>query len=283
MNTDTLLTRRTVVARLGASAASAALLAADPLGMPVGCELYPVRDQVAKDFEGALRMVAAMGYKTVEMCSPAGYAKSGFGALVDRKPKQIRASIRAAGLTCESCHYTFGELKDNLDERIGYAKHLGLKQMIVASFGLTEDATIAEWDRAAARLNLIGERVRKAHLQLGYHNHDREFAKVDGVFVYDRLMQGLDPNLVKMQFQTAVVRLGFDAAPYFEKYPGRFLSMHLADWSPATKQIVAVGSGVIDWKKLFSAARVAGVKNYFVEVAPDAMPASCTYLHQLRV
>ncbi|MCX6623552.1 MAG: sugar phosphate isomerase/epimerase [Acidobacteria bacterium] len=242
-----------------------------------------MRDLLGKDFEGTLRQLAAIGYKSIEMCSPHSYSKSDFGTLADRKPSDVRAAIRAAGLICESCHYNFGELKENLEERIRYAKQLGLKQMILASFGLPADATVAEWERAAAELNRIGERVRKAGLQLGFHNHNREFEKVDGVLPYDRLLAELDPKLVKLQFQTAVVSIGYEAVPYLEKYPGRFISLHLADWSPTEKKVMPVGAGAIDWKKLFAAARNAGVKNYFVEVDLEAMKASYPYLHQLDV
>ena len=75
------------------------------------------------------------------------------------------------------------------------------------------------------------------------------------MLIYDELMRQFDPKLVKMQFQVAVISLGFEAATYLKKYPGRFLSMHLADYSTADKTAVAVGSGVVDWKKLFAAAK----------------------------
>jgi len=78
-----------------------------------------------------------------------------------------------------------------------------------------------------------------------------------------------------------VVRLGYQAADYFERYPGRFLSMHLQDWSPAENKEVPFGQGVVDWRKLFAAARTAGVKNYFVEMDLDSMKASLPYLHGL--
>jgi sugar phosphate isomerase/epimerase len=84
-----------------------------------------------------------------------------------------------------------------------------------------------------------------------------------------------------MQFQVAVVRLGYQAADFFEKYPGRFISMHLADWSPAANKEAPLGQGVVDWKRLFAAAKTAGVKNYFVEMEPDAMKASLPFLHRL--
>jgi sugar phosphate isomerase/epimerase len=94
-------------------------------------------------------------------------------------------------------------------------------------------------------------------------------------------MRQFDAKLVKMQFQVAVISLGYEAATYLAKYPGRFLSLHLADYSTAEKKAVPVGSGVVDWKKLFAAAKASGVQNYFVEMNLDAMKASYTYLHKL--
>jgi sugar phosphate isomerase/epimerase len=261
----------------------AAKLSADPLGLPVGCQLYPVRDALGKDFEGTLRELAGIGYKMVEMCSPHGYEKSGFGTLLGMKPAEIRQKIHAAGLGCESSHYSFRELKENLPERIEYAKELGLKQMILASMSIRPDSPMSDWSRAAGELNKIAEQTRKAGIQAGFHNHDGEFKEIDGVLIYDKLMSELDPKLVKMQFQLATVRLGFDAVKVFEKYPGgRFISLHLQDYSAADKKMVAIGQGAIDWNKVFSAAKKAGVKNYFVELNLDQMRASYPYLHGLK-
>jgi len=96
-------------------------------------------------------------------------------------------------------------------------------------------------------------------------------------------MKKLDPGLVNMQFQVAVISLGFEAATYLTKYPGRFISLHLVDWSADQKKIVPIGNGSIDWKKLFAAAKTGGIKNYFVEMDWDLMQASVAYLHKLRV
>ena len=267
---------------LGGSAIGlAGLLKADPLGLPIGCQVYPVRESIGKDFEGTLRQIAAAGFKTIEMCSPPGYAKGGFGPLVDMKASRMREVINAAGLRCESCHYGFREFKESLDDRIAYAKELGLKQMILSSFGLRKGAGIADWMQAADELNKVGEQTQKAGIQLGYHNHNMEFEQIGGALIYDQLMGKFDAKLVKMQFQVAVISLGYEAATYFNKYPGRFISMHLADWSTADKKMVPMGTGVVDWKRLFAAARKGGVKNYFVEMDMDAMKASVPYLRGL--
>jgi len=266
----------------GAAAALAAARAvADPLGLPIGCQTYPVRDAIGKDFDGTLKDLAVPGFRTIEMCSPPGYASSGFGPLVGMKAAEMRARIEAAGLRCESCHYQFKELKVNLDERIAFGKELGLRQMVLSTFGLPQNAAMEDWTRAAAQLNEIGERTQMAGLQLGFHNHNFEFQEIDRALVYDSLMRTFDAGLVKMQFQTSVVSLGFEAATYFKKYPGRFLSIHVADWSSKEKKQVAVGQGVINWKELFAAAKGAGVRNYFVEMSLDLMKASVPYLRAM--
>jgi len=261
----------------------ASQLRADPLGLPIGCQLYPVGKLIAQDFEGTLRQIAAVGYRTVELCSPPSYEKSGFAPLVKMKASEVHKTVGAAGLRCESCHYQFQELKESLDDRIVYAKELGLKQMILSSFGLRPDATMADWTRAAGELNRIGEKTKKAGIQLGFHNHNFEFRKIDDVLIYDKLMGEFDPKLVKMQFQVAVISLGYEAATFLRKYPGRFISLHLADWSPAVKKSVPVGTGVVDWEKLFAAAKIGGVENYFVEMNMDALKDSYFYLHGLKV
>jgi sugar phosphate isomerase/epimerase len=84
-----------------------------------------------------------------------------------------------------------------------------------------------------------------------------------------------------MQFQVSVVSLGYQAADYFEKYPGRFISIHLQDWSPEQKKEVALGQGVVDWNRLFAAAKKAGVKNYFVELEGDDLKTSVPFLRGL--
>ena len=282
------ISRRDFIGK-GSLAAGAAVFAcgrpelarADPLGMPVGVQTYIVRDSIGKDFAGTLRQLSAMGYQSIEMCSPPGYGKD-WEPLTKLTASQMREAIRAAGLSCESCHYSFVELQGHLDERIAYAKELGLTQMIVSGFWLKKDASLADWLKAAEECNRMGERTQKAGLQLGFHNHHFEFAQLDGKLIYDELMNRLDPALVKMQFQVAVVNIGYKAVTYFKKYPGRFISLHLADYSAEKKQSVPVGQGVVDWKELFTEAKAAGVKNYFVEMGRDLLKPSSEYLRNLK-
>jgi sugar phosphate isomerase/epimerase len=106
---------------------------------------------------------------------------------------------------------------------------------------------------------------------------------VNGKRTYDILFELLDPKLVKFQFQVSTISQGYDAAEYFAKYPGRFISMHVQGWSAETKKIVPVGQGTLDWKTIFTAAKIGGIKNYFVEMDLEKMRASVPYLHQLQV
>jgi sugar phosphate isomerase/epimerase len=259
----------------------AAALDAEPLGLPIGCQTWPVRQSIGKNLDGTLQELAAMGFRRLEMCSPPGYAQMGFGPLASMPAADLRAKIQAAGLACESCHFVFSELKEHFEERLAFAQDLGLKQMIISTFRLPKDAPLANWMHAVEEANKIGERTQQAGIQLGFHNHDFEFHKTDGELIYDKLLAAFDPKLVKMQFQVSVISLGYKAVEYFEKHPGRFISIHLQDWSLQQKREVAIGQGVVDWKSLFAAAPAAGVKNYFVEVDRDALAPSARFLKAL--
>ncbi|HVY75308.1 MAG TPA: TIM barrel protein [Puia sp.] len=247
---------------------------------PIGFQSFSVRDLIGKDFSATLRMMAGLGYQQVEMCSPAGYVSSGFGPLTSLKGAEMKKIIEDAGLHCPSCHFTFGELTDKLDDRIAFAKDLGLSQMICSSFWLAQTATLKDYLDSVDKLNKIAEKIARAGMETGFHNHDMEFKLLDGQLIYDALMSHFDPSLVKMQFQTEVINLGFKAADYFNKYPGRFISAHLSDWTADKKQ-VPIGQGIIDWKTFFAAAKTGGVKNFFVEMDLGTMTASADYIKSL--
>ena len=249
--------------------------------LPVGFQVWTIKDQLVKDFPGTLKMMAGLGYQSVEMCSPPGYESSGFGPLMKLKPKEMRQIINDAGLIFESTHYGMDEFRKNLKERIEFAAESGQKQMILSSFGLPQEATMSDWKKAADELNKFGMESKKAGIQMGFHNHHGEFAKIDGELIYDALMKQFDPGLVKMQFQVAVISIGYKAATYFEKYPGRFISAHLADWSSTEKKSVPIGKGIVDWKEFFANIDKGGVKNIFVEMDPETFKDSVDYLRNL--
>jgi len=249
--------------------------------MPLGFQVWTIKDKLVKDFPGTLKEMSALGYKSVEMCSPPGYAMAGFSPLVSMKASEMKKIVNDAGLTLDSTHYVMNELKNNLDERIAFATETGQKQMILSSFGLSAKATMSDWMKAADELNKIGEKTKKAGIQTGFHNHHGEFEKIDGTIIYDALMKQFDPDLVKMQFQVAVISIGYKAADYFNKYPGRFISAHLADWSEKDKKSIALGKGVVDWKEFFASVKKGGVKNIFVEMDPATFGDSAAFINSL--
>ncbi len=251
------------------------------LKLPLGFQAWTIREMLAKDFPGTLKIMYDMGYRCIEMCSPPGYATAGFGPLTKYSAQEIKKIINDAGLTCPSSHYVMNELRNNLDERIKFAIDSGQTQMILSSFGLPRDAKLSDWQKSAEELNKIGEKVKNAGLQLGFHNHHTEFAMLEGKLIYEELMNWFDPSLIKMQFQVAVISIGYKAVDYFRKYPGRFISAHFADWSSETKREAPAGKGVVDWKELISSLDTGGVKNVFVEMGFDTFKETADYLLNL--
>lgn len=247
--------------------------------LPVGFQIWTIKDELLKDFPGTLKKMSDMGYKTVEMCSPPGY---GFKELINMKAGEMKKIINDAGLEFASTHYGFGEFRNNLDERIAWAAETGQKQMICSSFWLPEKATMSDWMKACDEINVMGMKSKKAGIQMGYHNHHMEFEKIDGTLIYDAMLKQLDPEYVKMQFQVAVISIGYKASDYFTKYPGRFISAHLSDWSVKEDKQKPIGQGDVNWKEFFATVKKGGVKNLFVEMEPDTYKPSMEYLKSLK-
>jgi sugar phosphate isomerase/epimerase len=172
-------------------------------------------------------------------------------------------------------------LKDNLQARMDFANELGLTQMVVSSFGLSKEAKLDDWKRAANETNVLGEQSKKNGLQMVFHNHNQEFEKLEGQMIYDVLLNQLDPTLTKMQFQVWVVIAGYKAADYFRKHPGRFISAHLSDWSGVAEEQVSIGKGKVDWKDFFEASKAGGLKNFYVEMDMPVLKDSAAYLKRL--
>ena len=284
------VSRRTFVKQAGMCVALGELLFArenmvhaSPLGLPIGCQTWPVRSMIAEDFPGTLKQLAAAGFQSIEMCSPVGYADSGFGGLTKYSGKELRSIIQDTGLTCVSSHFSMDELRKDQDGRIAWAKDVGMTQMLVASLGGPKNPTMDDVRRAAEEYQKMGERAAAAGIVQGLHNEDFECTTVDGQRTYDLLFKLLDPKSVQFQFQVSTISEGFDAAEYFTKYPGRFISMHVQGWSAKTRSIGPVGRGTLDWKKIFAAAKTGGIRNYFVEMDLPLMKASVPYLRRLRV
>ena len=257
---------------------------ANPLGRPIGSQVWPLRSMLG-DFPAFVEQIAGIGVKRLELCSPLGYGRE-FASLADAK--EVRKILKDHGLKSESCHFSLAELRHQQDKSIEWAKEIGIKQMITASLGDGnggEHPTMDQVKRAAEEYNRIAAVAAQAGLQQGLHNEGFELSMVDGKRTYDLLFDLLDPKLVKFQFQMSTITAGLVAADYFERYPGRFFSMHLQDidMNREGHPQVPLGQGSIDWVKTFKAAKVGGVKNYFVEQSWDLAQQSVAYLKTLKV
>jgi len=276
---DFLKTAAANTAALGFLAANVTEADANPLGLPIGSQTYPHRALLKQDFPALLKQFVDLGIQRVELCSPLGYAE--FSGLSNGK--EVKKLLADHGLKCESCHFSMKELRQSQEASIAWAKDVGITQMLTATLGAGNNPTMDVVKKAADEYNKIAAVAAKAGIQQGLHNEGFEVSSVEGKRTYDILMELLDPKLVKFQFQMSTIRNGFDAAEYFTKYPGRFISMHLQDWNPETKTLVAVGKGSIDWKKVFTAAKKGGVKNYFVEQNMELTKDGVAYLKTLKV
>ena len=269
----------TDAAAVGFLAAAMTEAQAKPLGLPIGSQTYPHRALLKQDFPALLKQFVELGIQRVELCSPFGYAE--FSGLSNGK--EVKKILADHGLKCESCHFSMKELRQSQEASIAWAKDVGITQMLTATLGAGNNPTMEVVKKAADEYNKIAAVAAKAGIQQGLHNEGFAVSSVEGKRTYDILMELLDPKLVKFQFQMSTIRNGFDAAEYFTKYPGRFISMHLQDWNPETKTLVAVGKGSIDWKKVFNAAKTGGVKNYFVEQNMELTKDGVAYLKTLKV
>jgi sugar phosphate isomerase/epimerase len=258
--------RRTFLKTAGAVTATACggakHLAAKTPHSPLGLQLYSVREQLPKDFDGTLHQLSAIGYKVVEA---AGYFK--------KTAAEFRHSLDQAGLRCVSTHHSLTDLRSQLDQLIDYGHTIGLEYMICSWAGVHRDParkgelTLDDWRYVADEFNKIGEKVKAAGITFGYHNHTVEFGTEGGVVFYDELLKRTDPRLVLMEMDCGwVVAGGHNPVDYLSKTPERFPMLHVKDLvkQPDGKyRNVAMGHGPIDYKPILQAA--TGLKYYFVE------------------
>jgi sugar phosphate isomerase/epimerase len=285
MNT---MSRRTFIKQAAVSSTAAGLLAtsstratANPLGLPIGSQVWPMRSRL-KDFPAFAKMLAGIGVTRLELCSPIGYGAE-FASLSD--PKEVNRVLSDNGMRAESSHFSMAELRHSHQKSIEWAKAIGITQIITATLGAGNHPTLDQVKKAAEEYNGIAAVSAAAGLQQGLHNEGFELSMVEGKRTYDLLFDLLDPKLVKFQFQMSTITAGLVGADYFLKYPGRFFSMHLQDIdmkAPGHPQ-VALGQGAIDWVKTFTTAKTGGVKNYFVEQNWDLTQKSVAYLKSLQV
>ena len=299
--------RRNFLKTAGAAAVAAMAfrnpieLDAYPMGLPLGLQLYSLRELLPKDFDGTLKAVAAAGYTEVEA--------AGFYAMSAQDFKQ---SVNAAGLKCVSAHYSLALLQPQLESIIRYASDLGLQYIVCASPALKDPSkvklspkdpgyheawvqafTLDDWKWNAEQYNEIGSRVKGYGMKFGYHNHTTEFRKLGKVIPYDELIRLTDPELVTFEMDCGWVSVAeYNPAEYLTKYPTRITMLHVKDFdlkkSAGHPQSTELGHGTIDYKAIFEAARKGGhLTHYFVEqedfdVPPlEAIKLDAEYMQQL--
>lgn len=243
-----------------ALAAVAPLAAARAAGrsVPIGLELYSVRDQLAKDLPGTVRGVAKMGYQCVEFFAP-------YYQWTPAYAQQVRKELDTLGITCHSTH---NDLKSFTPDGIGKAielnKILGTWYVVLASPGRVE--TIDDWKRVASTLNKANSTLARHGLHAGYHNHDAEWRPIDGQKPMEVLAANTDKSIMLQLDVGTCVAAGSDPVAWINHNPGRIRSLHLKDWSPQGGYRVLFGQGVAPWKKIFSAAETrGGVRYYLIE------------------
>jgi sugar phosphate isomerase/epimerase len=281
--------RRAFLEKAAAGTAAAGIfsaareLGANPLGLPIGSQSWPHRERVKKgDLAGLCKDLKALGVGTFELCSP-GYPE--FTGLADGK--QTRKIIEDAGLKCPSAHFTMEEMRAKQQQMIAWAKDIGMTQMGVATLAEGPQGGKTTMDavkRAADEYNRFGETAAKAGIVQFLHDEEFEAAHVDGKLVYEILIGMLDPKYVKFQYQMSAMPQVGDVVGYFDKYPGRFISMHLQGVPKADqpRAQIAVGKDGVDWAKVFAAAKTGGVQNYFVEQRWDLTVESVAFLKSLK-
>jgi sugar phosphate isomerase/epimerase len=238
----------------------------------IGLQLYTLRNELADDFDGTLARVAELGYKEMEF---AGY----YG----RSAAQIKAALDANGLVSPAAHIQWAAVRDNLQIEIERAVGIG-QDYIVIPYLQENERTLDHYKRLVDTLNGAGEACRNAGLKIAYHNHDFEFATVDGVVPYDMLLAQTDPALVDMELDLFwIAYAGADPLRYVKEHAGRFSMLHVKDLS-ADRKMAAVGEGSIDFESIFAHTDTGGFKHYFVEHdnPVDAFESVTTSIESVR-
>ncbi|MGO4515792.1 sugar phosphate isomerase/epimerase family protein [Terriglobus sp. 2YAB30_2] len=282
---------------------------ADPLGLPLGIQLYTVRDPMMKDTVGTVKQIAGMGYKEVET--------AGYGTI--KTAAEFRKVLDDAGLKCPSAHLQWDI--NNLQKSFDDAKALGCKyatasvpKQLIQEKMTKSPAEMSDAERAAWRakmvapltgddfkklaevMNKVGEEAKKNGLVFAAHNHTMEFALVDGVPGYDYLLKNTNPANVKFEIDCGWITVaGYKPGDYVKKFPGRIKMLHIKDFSSwesgktgESAKGTEIGKGKVDYKAIFASVKGTGVEHIFVEQeAPYTLPpleaakADFDYLHSL--
>jgi sugar phosphate isomerase/epimerase len=250
----------------------------------IGLELYTVRDLMKTDVEGTLAKVAAVGYREVEF---AGY--------FNHSPADVRAILDRHGLIAPSAHFPFEALGAGWDPVLDACHTIGHQWAVIAWIPAERRKTADDWKRIAESFNTTGEACKRAGVRFGYHNHNMEFAPVEGRLPFDLLLEGTDRALVDFEMDLFWITFGGgDPQAYFSRFPGRFPLVHVKDMAakprpdiPPDSVMRDVGKGRIDWKGIFARSQQAGIQHYIVEHdspgdAIASIRASYEYLKQLE-
>jgi sugar phosphate isomerase/epimerase len=245
----------------------------------IGIQLYTLRRELARDPDGTLARVAEIGFRDVEF---AGYPPG--------PPVELRRRLERLGLRAPSSHVALPGAGPEWDRVLETAATIGQQFVVVAFVSPAERRSLDDWKRIAARFNQAGEAARKHGLGFCYHNHDFEFVPLEGRIPYDVLLSETDPRLVQLELDLYwITRGGRDPLDYFARWPGRFPLVHVKDMDATPRRSFAdLGTGIINFARIFRQAKPAGVRHYFYE--QDETPgdpfasaaASFRYLRALR-
>jgi sugar phosphate isomerase/epimerase len=230
----------------------------------IGLQLYTVRRDLEKDFDGTLAQVAAVGFEEVEIFD-----------LYGRPPKDALASLSRHGLKAPSMHTGLAAIEKDWAKTLEIGTTLGVRYVVCAWLEPEERKTLDDYRRHSETFNRAGEEAKKAGLQFGFHNHDFELLPLQGEVPYDLLLEETDAALVQMEMDLYwTTKAGADPIPYFERYPGRFPLVHVKDMDGTPRQyFTEVGKGVVDFRRIFASSKLAGIRHYFVEQDETPGPA----------
>ena len=226
--------------------------------VPVGLELYSVREALKSDVIGTVTEVAGMGYQCVEFYSP-------YYEWTIEYAKQVRAKLDELKVNCYSTHNSMVSFTDKgIRKAIELNQILGAKYIVLAHPG--DPKTAKDWYDVVSVLNKANDAFAGYKMHAGYHNHDLEWRPVEGKKPIEIIAAGTDENIMLQLDVGTCVATGNDPVKWVQKNPGRIRSMHLKEWSPRKEYRVLFGDGVTPWKKLFAAAESkGGVEYYLIE------------------
>lgn len=236
----------------------------------MGLQLFTIRRPMAADVGGTLKRIAALGYEEVETY---GFDPNGIG-YYGLPAKEFAQRLRDLNITCVSGHYDLNKFATASDDELNrYVDHCIEGAKVLGSSYITwpvlDDASkpIEAFKALVARLNPIGERVKKAGLGFAYHNHGYEFIEQNGQLPYDILLKGTDPSLVKLQVD--LYWLAHDSKEpanyWFKRAPGRYEMWHVKDMHKVSRDYTELGNGTIDYTQIWPDTELSGMKHFFVE------------------